>query len=131
MGVGTPRDIVEAVKQGVDLFDCVMPTRAGRFGRVFLRGPEPYINLKNARFKEDSTPIDATCDCLACRNYGRAYLHHLFQAGEMLGPQLASIHNLRHYLSLMESIRNSITNGSFLELYNQEKGRWDLVNESL
>ncbi len=124
MGVGTPEDIIEAVSQGVDIFDCVMPTRSGRFGRVFIDSDPPFINIKNARFAEDTRPLDAGCACVACRRYTRAYVHHLFKVGEMLGPQLASIHNLAHYLSLMGRIRASIEDESFPVLYASLKARW-------
>lgn len=124
MGVGTPEDIVEAVSQGVDIFDCVMPTRSGRFGRVFVEDNPPFINIKNAKFAEDAGPIDAGCSCLACRRYSRAYIQHLFKSGEMLGPQLASIHNLTHYLALMGRIRAAIEDDTFPALYAQIKKRW-------
>ena len=130
MGVGTPGDIIEGVRHGVDLFDCVMPTRAGRFGRAFVNGAEPQLNIKNARFATDTAPLDEKCGCLACRNYSRAYLHHLFKAQEMLGPQLLSIHNLAHYLALMKNIRNSIAGGGFEELYCSESARWSSVNQA-
>lgn len=129
MGVGTPQDIIEAVSKGIDLFDCVMPTRSGRFGRAFIRGEEPYINIKNARFREDLTPLDTACQCLACRAYSKAYIHHLFRVDEMLGPVLLSIHNLTHYLDLMQAIRNAIETKSFLELYTQEQTRWQNFDE--
>lgn len=124
MGVGTPEDIIEAVNRGVDIFDCVMPTRSGRFGRVFVNSDPPFMNIKNARYAEDTGPIDATCRCLACRRYSRAYIQHLFKVGEMLGPQLASIHNLAHYLDLMQNIRSAIEGDAFLQLYNTIKKRW-------
>jgi queuine tRNA-ribosyltransferase len=124
MGVGTPEDIVEAVSRGVDIFDCVMPTRSGRFGRVFVNDDPPFFNIKNARFASDTGPIDPSCGCLACRNYSRAYIQHLFKTGEMLGPQLASIHNLTHYLSLMSTIRTEIESGGFKNLYSDIKRRW-------
>lgn len=124
MGVGTPEDIVEAVYHGVDLFDCVMPTRSGRFGRAFVSGDEPYINIKNAAFASDQASLDSRCLCVACRNYSRAYLHHLFKVGEMLGPQLLSIHNLTYYLSLMGRIRAAIGSGQFAALYAEERRRW-------
>lgn len=124
MGVGTPEDIVEAVSQGVDIFDCVMPTRSGRFGRVFIDADPPFFNVKNSRYAEDTGPLDPTCSCVACRNYSRAYINHLFKVGEMLGPQLASIHNLTHYLSLMKRIRESIENDTFDQLYGLIKARW-------
>lgn len=128
MGVGTPEDIVQAVSEGVDLFDCVMPTRAGRFGRAFVRGELPYINIRNAQFVSDSEPLDSSCNCVACRNYSRAYLSHLFRAGEMLGPQALSIHNLTHYFDLMREIRLSIERGSFEAFYEAEKKRWEGVS---
>jgi len=124
MGVGTPEDIVEAVSQGVDIFDCVMPTRSGRFGRVFIDADPPFFNVKNSRYAEDTGPLDPTCPCVACRNYSRAYINHLFKVGEMLGPQLASIHNLTHYLSLMKRIRESIENDTFDQVYGVIKARW-------
>lgn len=128
MGVGTPEDIVEAVSQGVDIFDCVMPTRSGRFGRIFIEDDPPFINIKNSRFAEDKGPMDPSCSCLACRTYSRAYVHHLFKVGEMLGPQLASIHNLAHYLSLMKRIRSTIEDGSFPALYGAMKARWHALD---
>jgi len=124
MGVGTPEDIVESVNNGVDLFDCVMPTRAGRFGRVFTNEGPPFLNIKNLQFSEDASPLDSTCGCVACRNYSKAYIHHLFKVGEMLGPQLASVHNVTHYLSLLSSIRKSLEQGGFSQLYNKIKSRW-------
>lgn len=127
MGVGTPEDIVQAVSEGVDLFDCVMPTRAGRFGRAFISGAEPYINIKNSRFAEDGGALDPECECLACKNYSRGYLNHLFKVQEMLGPQLLSLHNLVHYLALMARIRESISQGSFAELHRSERARWAKV----
>lgn len=129
MGVGTPEDIVEAVRNGVDLFDCVMPTRAGRFGRAFVSGEEPYVNVRNARFREERAPLDPECTCFCCRTHSCGYLHHLFRVGEMLGPQLVSIHNLSHYLSLMARIRRSLSEGSFEELYRSERARWKNVSE--
>lgn len=124
MGVGTPEDIVEAVSRGVDIFDCVMPTRSGRFGRIFVNDSPPFYNIKNTHFAEDLSPLDPTCSCFACRTYSRAYVHHLFKVGEMLGPQLASIHNLSHYLSLMDDIRKSIEQKEFSKLYSTVKSRW-------
>ncbi|MCO6430529.1 MAG: tRNA guanosine(34) transglycosylase Tgt [Deltaproteobacteria bacterium] len=124
MGVGTPEDIVQAVSEGVDLFDCVMPTRAGRFGRAFIDSDEPHINIKNSRFALDREPLDGSCPCLACLNYSRGYLHHLFKVGEMLGPQLLSLHNLTHYLRLMAEIREKITAGEFAALHKEMRKRW-------
>lgn len=125
MGVGTPEDIVTAVHEGVDLFDCVMPTRAGRFGRAFIKGDEPFINIKNSQYAESTEVLDGACSCIACRRYCRGYINHLFKVGEMLGPQLLSIHNLTHYLDLMARIRKAIGEGSFEALYRATKSRWD------
>lgn len=124
MGVGTPEDIIESVSRGVDIFDCVMPTRSGRFGRVFVDSDPPFINIKNSRFAEDTGPIDPACRCVACRCYSRAYIHHLFKVGEMLGPQLASVHNLTHYLDFMAGIRAAIERGEFVPMYERIKNRW-------
>lgn len=124
MGVGTPADIVNAVNEGVDLFDCVMPTRAGRFGRAFVGGDRPYINVKNSDWHRFSGPLDEQCRCVACRNYSVAYINHLFKAGEMLGPALLSLHNLAHYLGMMRAIRAGITEGTFPHLYRAIMDRW-------
>lgn len=130
MGVGTPEDIVESVRAGIDLFDCVMPTRSGRFGRAFIRGETPFINIKNSQYAGVDESLDPGCLCVACRNYSRAYLNHLFKVGEMLGPQLLSIHNLTHYLDLMGAIRRNISDGTFEGLYQKEKKRWQSVGEA-
>jgi queuine tRNA-ribosyltransferase len=106
MGVGTPDDILSAVERGIDMFDCVIPTRAGRTARAYTA--TGVHNLRNARFADDPAPLDAGCECLACRKHSRAYLHHLFRAGEMLGPMLLTWHNLTYYQSLMRGIRSSI-----------------------
>ncbi|MDM7924207.1 MAG: tRNA guanosine(34) transglycosylase Tgt [Pyrinomonadaceae bacterium] len=111
MGVGTPEDLIEAVSHGVDMFDCVMPTRNGRTGSVFTsRGK---LNIRNARFAEDDTPLDEECPCSVCRRYSRAYLRHLYQAGEMAAATLISHHNLAFYLDLMHRVRQSIKAGEF------------------
>lgn len=127
MGVGTPLDIFEGVATGVDLFDCVMPTRSGRFARAFVSGEEPYLNIRNARFKEDREPLDRACSCVCCRNYSRAYLHHLFRCSEMLGPQMLSLHNLAFYLGTLKQIRDSIVKGTFERLLQAERHRWSDV----
>ncbi|MCB0331496.1 MAG: tRNA guanosine(34) transglycosylase Tgt [Bdellovibrionales bacterium] len=129
MGVGTPEDIVEAVYRGIDLFDCVMPTRAGRFGRAFVSGDEPTINIKNARFKEDVKPLDEACSCFACRRYSRGYLHHLFRAEEMLGPQMLSLHNLHYYMEWLATIREAIHKGQLAILRESERARWRSAKE--
>lgn len=106
MGVGKPDDILGAVERGVDMFDCVIPTRSGRLARAYTSGGE--VNLKNARHRDDPRPIDPSCGCYVCANYSRAYMHHLFKADEMLGPILASWHNLAYYQTLMQGIRAAI-----------------------
>ena len=111
MGVGRPADLVEAVAAGVDLFDCVMPTRHARNGHLFV--PWGVMNIRNARFTNDTGPVDPGCGCYTCRNYSRAYLRHLDRCGEMLGPRLATLHNLHHYLSLMVQMREAIACGAF------------------
>jgi len=111
MGVGTPEDLVEGVAQGVDMFDCVMPTRNARNGHLFTRFGD--LRLRNARFRDDERPIDETCACHACATFSRAYLHHLERCGEMLAPMLASIHNLHYYLALMREMREALDDGSF------------------
>ena len=111
MGVGSPEDLVNSVALGVDMFDCVLPTRVARNGALFtLTG---RVNIANRRYAEQDTPLDDACDCYACRNYSAAYLRHLFKAGEMLGPRLASIHNLRFILRLMADLRAAIAEQRF------------------
>ncbi|MBH9553718.1 tRNA guanosine(34) transglycosylase Tgt [Inhella gelatinilytica] len=113
MGVGTPEDLVEGVSNGIDMFDCVMPTRNARNGHLFTRFGD--LRLRNARNKTDDGPIDPTCSCQACTGFSRAYLHHLDRCGEMLGPMLTSIHNLHYYLNLMREIREALDAGRFAE----------------
>lgn len=113
MGVGTPEDLIEAVSHGVDMFDCVMPTRNGRTGSVFTSHGK--LNIRNARFITDGAPLDPECSCSVCRRYSRAYLRHLYQAGEMAAAILLSHHNLAFYLSLMRRIREAIRSGRFTE----------------
>ena len=111
MGVGFPRDIVEAVRHGVDMFDCVMPTRNGRNAYAFAR--DGALKLRNAKYARDPGPIEADCDCYACRNFTRGAIRHFFFASEMLGPMLVSLHNTRFYQRLMADIRSSIEAGRF------------------
>jgi queuine tRNA-ribosyltransferase len=112
MGVGTPEDLVEGVAQGVDMFDCVMPTRNARNGHLFTRFGD--LKIRNARHKSDERPIDETCHCHACASgFSRAYLHHLDRCGEMLAPMLASIHNLHFYVNLMRELRDALDSGNF------------------
>jgi len=106
MGVGTPEDIVFAVGQGIDMFDCVLPTRNARNGHLFTRFGD--VRIKNARFKNDTRPLDESCDCYCCRNFTRAYLHHLFRCKEILGARLNTIHNLHYYQTLMRELRAAI-----------------------
>ncbi len=111
LGIGEPIDLFGAVENGCDLFDCVAPTRQGRNGSLYTR--DGRINILNARFAEDVSPIDNECDCYTCKNYSRAYVAHLFRSQEMLGATLASIHNLRFLISLVEKMRKAIIDGSF------------------
>ena len=113
MGVGKPDDILGAVERGVDMFDCVIPTRSGRLARAYTSGGE--VNIKNARHRDDRRPLDPSCGCYVCENYSRAYLHHLFKADEMLGPILMSRHNIAYYQSLMRGIREAIAAGSLTD----------------
>ncbi len=117
MGVGTPVNILEGVARGVDFFDCVMPSRNARHGHLNTWGG--VINLNNARYARDDSPIDAQCDCPVCRRYSRAYLRHLLRAGEMLGMRLCVMHNLYFYNTLMERIRAALDKGSFDDFYRK------------
>jgi queuine tRNA-ribosyltransferase len=113
MGVGTPEDLVEGVANGIDMFDCVMPTRNARNGWLFTRYGD--LKIRNARHKDEDKPLDESCDCHACKHFSRAYLHHLHRAGEILGARLNTIHNLHYYLQLMREIRASIDAGTFAQ----------------
>ncbi|MBI5919738.1 MAG: tRNA guanosine(34) transglycosylase Tgt [Nitrosomonadales bacterium] len=113
MGVGTPEDLVDAVEQGIDMFDCVMPTRNARNGHLFTRFGD--VRIKNAVHKTDIRPLDEQCECYCCRNFSRAYLHHLQRAGEILGARLNTIHNLHYYQELMRDMRAAIEAGDFAE----------------
>ncbi len=115
MGVGTPANILEAVRRGVDIFDCVMPTRNARHGHVFTM--EGVRNMMNAKYTLDESPLDPSCDCPVCRNFTRAYIHHLFKAGEMLAMRLSVLHNLYFYNTLMEKIRDALDKGEFESFY--------------
>lgn len=122
MGVGTPQDLVEAVSRGIDMFDCVMPTRNARNGHLFTS--EGVIKIRNAKHKTDTGPLDPNCDCYTCQNFSRAYLHHLDKCKEMLGAQLNTIHNLHYYQTLMSNIRDAIAEERFddfiVEFYKQQ-----------
>ncbi|MBE6390355.1 MAG: tRNA guanosine(34) transglycosylase Tgt [Lentisphaerae bacterium] len=115
MGVGTPRQIVESVARGVDMFDCVLPTRLGRHGGAYV-GNGQTISLKAAKFAHDFTPIEEGCQCYACRNFTKAYIRHLLNVGEILGMRLLTLHNLHYYLNLAARIRSSLENGTFNSL---------------
>lgn len=122
MGVGTPDDILAAVGRGIDMFDCVIPTRAGRTARAYTSSG--VRNLRNARYADDSAALDETCDCPGCRKHSRAYLHHLFRASEMLGPMLLTWHNLTFYQTLMSRIRQAIRIGQFARLAEELRATW-------
>ena len=123
MGVGEPVDLVEGIARGIDIFDCVSPTRLARHGNALIpglrktaQGPkENRINLKNAKFKADFTPLDHTCDCYTCKNYTKAYIHHLMRCDEAFGATLLSIHNIRFLIKLCEDIRKAIKNDTFAD----------------
>ncbi|WP_218997145.1 tRNA guanosine(34) transglycosylase Tgt [Shewanella algae] len=110
MGVGKPEDLVEGVRRGIDMFDCVMPTRNARNGHLFVT--EGVIKIRNARHRDDTSPLDPECDCYTCKNYSRAYLYHLDRCNEILGARLNTIHNLRYYQRLMEGLRGAIETGT-------------------
>ncbi len=117
MGVGDPIDIIEGVIRGVDIFDCVLPTRLARHGNVFTK--DGKVNMKNAKFKEDFRPVEEGCDCYCCKNYTRAYIRHLFSVEETLGQRLLSIHNIRFLIRLTEELREAIKEDKILE-YREE-----------
>jgi queuine tRNA-ribosyltransferase len=124
MGVGTPEDLVAGVANGVDMFDCVMPTRNARNGWLFTRFGD--LKIKNARYKDDQAPLDESCTCYCCKNFSRAYLHHLHRSKEILGARLNTIHNLHYYLNLMQEIRDAIDADKFHEFrlqFNSDRAR--------
>ncbi len=127
MGVGKPDDIIGAVERGIDMFDCVLPTRSGRTGQGFTTyGP---INIKNSRHKDDPRPIDEHCNCPACTRFSRAYLHHLFKAGEMLGPMLLSRHNIHFYQNMMQGLRDAIADqrlSAYAKTFRENYSRGDI-----
>lgn len=127
MGVGTPADIVEAVVRGIDMFDCVMPTRNARNAHMFTS--QGVIKLRNARYRQDTRPLDPACDCYTCRNFSRAYLHHLDKCREMLGAQLNTIHNLHYYQRLMQGLRQALEQGrlaTFVETFFRDQRTLEL-----
>lgn len=123
MGVGSPVELMDAVALGVDMFDCVLPTRLARHGAVMTR--DGRINIKNARFKQDHGPIEEGCECSTCRRFSRAYVRHLFAAGETLGPMLATTHNLQFLYDLMAGARKAIKKGQFEDYRKEFKNRWN------
>ena len=128
MGVGKPADLVGAVKRGIDMFDCVLPTRSGRTGQAFTR--RGALNIRNARHLEDPRPLDEACACPACRNYSRAYLHHLWRAEEILGQMLVTWHNLHYYQQLMASLRAAIAEsrlGAWIAAFEAEQAAGDIA----
>ena len=125
MGVGSPEDLFEGIARGVDLFDCVLPTRIARNGGLLTR--HGRLNIRNAQFAQDRSPIEQDCDCYTCRSFSRAYLRHLFKAGEVLGLRLATIHNLHFILGLMAEIRESIQDGTFTALKDAFLGTYNIV----
>jgi queuine tRNA-ribosyltransferase len=123
MGVGKPEDIVESVRRGIDMFDCVMPTRNARNGYLFVT--EGVVKIRNAKHKTDTSPLDEKCDCYTCKNYSRSYLHHLDKCNEILGARLNTIHNLRYYQVVMEGLRSAISENKlteFVDNFYAEKG---------
>ena len=128
MGVGTPRDIVRAIAEGVDMFDCVMPTRNARNGTVFTR--DGRLNLRNAQHRLSERALDDECTCYACRTFSRGYIHHLVRSKESLGPRLLSVHNLHYYLDLVREARAAIQSGVFSQWQQATEARWDAASES-
>lgn len=129
MGVGSPEDLVNGVARGVDMFDCVLATRLGRNGTLFTDSGR--ANIRNARFREDASPIDAECDCPACSRLSMAYLHHLFRNSELLGYRLATLHNIRYLVRLTERMRAAIAEGRFEEFAAEYLGRYQAVDEGV
>jgi queuine tRNA-ribosyltransferase len=128
MGVGSPLDFFTAVERGIDLFDCVLPTRVARNGQAWTS--EGRLNLRNARFLDDPAALDPACGCEACRNHSRAYLAHLFRAEELLAYRLTSVHNVTYTLDLMRRIRGALADGSFASLQDTVSARWTRRDES-
>ncbi len=123
MGVGTPTNILEAVRRGVDLFDCVMPSRNARHGRIFTWNGA--LNILNAKYETDTFPLDERCDCPVCRNFSRAYIRHLFKSGEMLAMRLCVLHNLYFYNTFLQKIRDALDEGTFEDFYLRFRNKVD------
>jgi queuine tRNA-ribosyltransferase len=127
MGVGKPDDIVGAVERGIDMMDCVLPSRSGRTGQAWT--PRGQVNLRNARHKDDPRPLDETCTCPACTGYSRAYLHHVVKADEIIGSMLLTWHNLHYYQVLMQGLRDSIAAGTlsnFVRDFHRQRSEGDI-----
>ena len=127
MGVGKPDDIVGAVKRGIDMMDCVLPSRSGRTGQAFTR--YGVVNIKNARHADDPRPLDETCTCPACSNYSRAYLHHVFRSNEMISGMLLTWHNLHYFQTIMREMRDAIAAGTFEaweKKFHEDRARGDI-----
>jgi queuine tRNA-ribosyltransferase len=122
MGIGTPKDFLSGVENGVDIFDCVMPTRVGRHGKIYAS--EGSFNITSARFKQDSEPLDPACNCAVCQRYTRRYIHHLFRAKEFLAPRLASYHNLSFFHHFMQNMRASIFKGEFIRFRDESLAKF-------
>lgn len=123
MGVGKPEDLVESVRRGIDMFDCVMPTRNARNGHLFVT--EGVVKIRNAKHRNDTSPLDENFDCYTCKNYSRSYLHHLDKCNEILGARLNTIHNLRYYQRVMQGLRDAIDAGTldeFVQEFYEQKG---------
>ena len=129
MGVGSPEDLLECAARGVDMFDCVLPTRIARNGALFTENGR--INIRNAQYLDDSAPIEEGCTCYTCSHFSRAYLRHLIKSDEVLGLRLTTIHNLHFLLELAKRIRNAITNGSFQELLERFRANYKTVDETV
>ena len=129
MGVGTPQDIVRGIELGVDMFDCVMPTRNGRNGYLFTS--KGIVKIRNARHRSDDSPLDEACGCYTCANFSRAYLHHLDKCGEMLGAMLMTQHNLHYYHALVAQLRAAIETGTFRTRVETLRNDWNSAHESV
>ncbi|RPI71629.1 MAG: tRNA-guanine transglycosylase, partial [Ignavibacteriales bacterium] len=127
MGVGRPENLLEAIERGIDMFDCVMPTRNGR--NAYLFTSKGVLSMKNAKYKDDFSVMDEDCGCYTCRNYSKAYLRHLFVAGEILALELASIHNLFFYIKLMQTSREKIIEGNFSDWKKEMINKVSLTNK--
>jgi queuine tRNA-ribosyltransferase len=122
MGMGTPSDLLDGIERGIDMFDCVMPTRNARNGTLFTR--EGKLSIRGAAMREDGSPPDRECGCYTCRNFSRAYLRHLYQTREMLGFRLSTIHNLSYYHQLVSGARSAVLSGTFASFRREAEERW-------